>query len=430
MDPERYLKTSQSRRSVLQYIAALAAGSSILDACGASNSSPDTSDATPANGSEKIQHVLIACQENRTFDTYFGFYPKAGKFGTPANIALLDKNGKTVKPHHFTTHDTTDIAHDWNIIHREYNNGKMDGFVLADGIDTLGYYNGTDIPFYYALADAFTLCGNYFSYQLGPTLPNRIALWAGTTGGITRNHRLARGSLDWPIIIDLLEEHHISWKCYNLGTGLGSVPEVEFFDAIPFFKRWYKDSRLKFKEKDYYNDLNAGTLPQVTFLISDAFTSEHPPLSIHQGEIKMAKVIDALIKSNSWTKSALFLTYDEGGGYFDHVPPPQLDAYGLGMRVPALVVSPWAKRGYVSGQLYEHNSLLKFIERRFGLPSLASVNHQFDTTTPGLNNDAAQGKAFGPPAPPRDGLSQLGDFYEAFDFTQNPDYYPTLPQKL
>ena len=144
----------------------------------------------------------------------------------------------------------------------------------------------------------------------------------------------------------------------------------------------------------------------------------------------MAKVINALIKSNLWTKSALFVTYDEGGGYFDHVPPPQLDAYGLGMRVPALVISPWAKRGYVSGQLYEHNSLLKFMERRFGLPTLASVNHQFDTATPGLNNDAAQGKAFGPPAPPRDGLSRLGDFYEAFDFTQNPDYYPTLPQKL
>ena len=430
MDPQHYLKTPQSRRSVLQYIAALAAGSSILDACGTNNSSSDASDSTASGGSEKIQHVLIACQENRTFDTYFGFYPKAGNFGIPANFSLLDKNGKTVKPHHFTTHDTSDIAHDWNIIHHEYNNGKMNGFALADGIDTMGYYDGADIPFYYALADAFTLCGNYFSYQLGPTLPNRIALWAGTTGGITRNHRLARGSLDWPIIVDLLEEHHISWKCYNLGTGLGSVPEVEFFNAIPFFKRWYKDPRLHFKEKDYYNDLKAGNLPQVTFLISDAFTSEHPPLSIHQGEIEMAKVINALIKSNLWTKSALFLTYDEGGGYFDHVPPPQLDAYGLGMRVPALVVSPWAKRGYVSGQLYEHNSLLKFMERRFGLPSLASVNHQFDTTTPGLNNDAAQGKAFGPPAPPRDGLSQLGDFYEAFDFTQNPDYYPTLPQKL
>jgi phospholipase C len=88
----------------------------------------------------------------------------------------------------------------------------------------------------------------------------------------------------------------------------------------------------------------------------------------------------------------------------------------MGFRVPMLVVSPWAKRGYVSGSLYEHSSVLKFIERRFGLPSLASVNHQFDTQTPASNNDAANGQAFGPPAPPRDGLSQIGDFYEVFTF--------------
>ena len=134
-----------------------------------------------------------------------------------------------------------------------------------------------------------------------------------------------------------------------------------------------------------------------------------------------------MINSPLWTSSAFFLTYDEGGGYFDHVAPPQLDAYGPGMRVPTFVISPWAKRGYLSGHFLEHNSLLKFIERRFGLPSLASVNHQFDASTPALNNDAALGKNSGPPAPPRDGLAQLGDFYDTFDFKQNPNYYPNLP---
>jgi phospholipase C len=141
----------------------------------------------------------------------------------------------------------------------------------------------------------------------------------------------------------------------------------------------------------------------------------------------MADVIAKLMASSSWTSSALFLTYDEGGGYLDHVAPPQLDAYGLGFRVPTVVVSPYAKRGYVSGQLYEHASILKFIERRFNLPTLASINHQFDKSTPGNNNDAANGAATGPAAPPRDGNPQLGDFYEAFDFTQNPDYHPSLP---
>ena len=141
----------------------------------------------------------------------------------------------------------------------------------------------------------------------------------------------------------------------------------------------------------------------------------------------MARVINALIASRLWTSSALFLTYDEGGGFFDHVPPPQVDAYGMGFRVPALVVSPWAKRGYVSGQLYEQCSTLKFIERRFGLPTLASVNHQFDTSTPGQYNDAASGRSKGPSAAPRDGLTQIGNFLEAFDFSQNPNYQPKLP---
>jgi len=195
---------------------------------------------------------------------------------------------------------------------------------------------------------------------------------------------------------------------------------------MPYFKRWSGDKRLHNSEQDYFDDVKAGALPQVTFIISAAFYSEHPPLNIVLGEKKMASVINALIQSPLWTSSAFLLTYDEGGGFFDHVAPPQFDVYGPGMRVPALVISPWAKRGYISGQLYEHNSILKFIERRFGLPSLASVNHHFDTSTPAFNNDAARGNA-GPPAPPRDGLAQLGDFYEVFDFAQNPHYYPHLP---
>src|SRR6266700_4980361 len=425
---QEYFETPLSRRSALRQLGALAGVSLALNAC---NTPPSTNPVQGPTASgpgsiDSIKHIVFACQENRTFDNYFGYYPKAGKFGVPAGYTQPDGKGGTATPYHFRLHDTRDIHHDWQTIHREWNNGKMDGFFTADGKSSLGYYNGSDIPYYYSLADSFTLCGNYFSYQLGPTLPNRIALWAGTTGGITQNQKLPRGSLDFPVIVDLLEDKKISWKCYNLGSTLGSTPEAEFFNALPFFKRWDKDPRLKFKGRDYYNDLNADTLPQVSFLISDAFTSEHPPLIVREGEIEMAKVINALIKSGLWTRSVLFLTYDEGGGYYDHVAPPQLDAYGLGIRVPTLVISPWAKRGYISGQLYEHNSLLKFVERRFGLPTLASVNHRFDSSTPAFNNDAAQGHA-GPPAPPRDGLAQLGDFYEAFDFTQDPNYYPKLP---
>jgi phospholipase C len=426
MDLQQYFEMPQSRRKVLQQFGALAGIGLALDACGTSGHTGVTPTLSGSGSIESIKHIVIACQENRTFDTYFGFYPKAGSFGVPAGYSQPDGKGGKVTPHKFHIYDTKDIAHDWQTIHREWNNGKMDGFYTTDGPSALGYYERSDLPYYYGLADSFTLCGNYFCYQLGPTLPNRIALWAGTTGGITQNHKLIPGSLDYPTILDLLEDHGISWKFYNLGLlGMGSTPEIEFINAMPFFKRWYREKRLHNREEDYFNDLKAGALPQVSFIISAAFYSEHPPLNIILGEKKMESVINGLIQSPLWTSSALFMTYDEGGGFFDHVQPPQLDAYGPGMRVPTFVISPWAKRGYISGQLYEHNSLLKFVERRFGLPTLASVNQRFDTSTPAFNNDAAQGNS-GPPAPPRDGLAQLGDFYEAFDFTQDPNYYPKL----
>jgi phospholipase C len=427
VDLQHYFNERQSRRSVLQKLGMLAGISLMLDACNSNNPVPPIE---PQKGNlNSINHILIACQENRTFDHYFGHYSKAGKFGIPANYTVPDGKGGHVTPYHFKSHITSNIDHTWQAIHGEWNKGAMNGFFKTDGSSALGYYNDSDLPYYYALADAFTLCGNYFCYQLGATLPNRIALWAATAGGITIHTRIPSGSFDYPVIVDLLDEHKISWKCYNLGTGLGSVPEVEFFNPLPFFKRWQHDSRLKFKGSDYYNDLKQGTLPQVSFLISDALISEHPPIDIEFGQKEMARVINALIASRLWTSSALFLTYDEGGGFFDHVPPPQVDGYGMGLRVPTLVVSPWAKRGYVSGQLYEHSSVLKFIERRFGLPTLASVNHRFDTSTPGQYNDAANGKLTGPPAPPRDGLSQIGDFLEAFDFSQNSNYQPKLPSE-
>ncbi len=424
MELQHLFTERQSRRTALRTLGTLAGMSIVLGAC----DPPTPPSPGPIKGSpDSIKHVLVACQENRTFDVYFGHHPKAGAFGIPANFSQPDGKGGTIKPFHFTNDITSDTNHDWQHIHGEWNKGAMNGFYTTDGLNALGYYDGSDIPYYYALADNFTLCGNYFCYQLGPTLPNRIALWAGTSGGVTTANAIPRGSLDFPTIVDLLDAHSISWKCYNLGSGLGSIPEVEFFNALPFFKKWQSDRRLYYSELDYRNDVGNNTLPQVSFVISDGVFSEHPPADIHLGQQKMSSIIDALLSSQSWYSSAFFLTYDEGGGGFDHVAPPQVDAYGLGLRVPMLVISPWARRGYVSGQLYEHASILKFIERRFNLPTLASINHQFDASTPSLYNDAAKGHISGPPAPPRDGLAQIGDFYEAFDFTLDGNYHPRLP---
>ena len=423
MTSENWFYEPQSRRRVLKTLGALAGSAFALDAGLLANGEAL---AAPSGSANSIKHVVVACQENRTFDNYYGYYPRASSFGIPTGYSQPNGSGGKVYPYHFTSPSTPDVSHSWQSIHSEWDNGKMDGFYTTDGINAMGYYNGSDIPYYYSLAEAFTLCGNYFCYLLGPTTPNRLGLWTGTSGGNTTNS-INTSDLNWPTIVDLLDQAHITWKCYNLGLGTGSTPsQLEGYNALAFFKKWVHDPRLYFQEADYYHDLLAGTLPQVSFMITENLISEHPPADIHWGENKMKEVISALIASSSWTSSAFFLTYDEGGGYFDHVAPPQVDAYGMGLRVPTLLISPWAKRGYVSGQLYEHSSILKFIERRFGLPTLASVNHQFDTSTPGTNNDAANGHAFGPPAPPRDGLAQIGDFYEAFDFTQNPKYYPTL----
>ena len=426
MDPREWFTIRQSRRKALRNLGILAGAGLTIDA-GVLAAGKVAADDLSGNANP-INHILIACQENRSFDHYFGYYPHAGSFGIPANYSQPDGNGGTVTPRHtsYPFSGLSDISHTWQSIHSEWDKGAMDGFYTTDGSEAMGYYDGSDLQYYYAVADAFTLCGNYFCSLLGPTVPNRLALVSATCGGYTADS-ISGGAVDWPTIADLLDQYKITWKCYNLGLGLGSTTSLEHLNGLAFFGKWQNDSRLQFKEDDYHSDLNAGTLPQVSFLITEEVISEHPPVDIQWGQQKMADVIAKLMASSSWQSSALFLTYDEGGGYFDHVKPPQVDAYGLGFRVPTLVVSPYAKRGYVSSAVYEHSSILKFVERRFNLPTLASINHKFDTSTPGTNNDAAKGDSKGPPAPPRDGIKTLGDFYEAFNFTQNPNYYPSLP---
>ncbi len=423
MDLRQWFSMRLSRRRAIRALGILTGAGLSIDA-GIFAASRVAAEKYVSN-TNPINHILIACQENHSFDNYFGYYPRVGAFGVPSNYSQPDGNGGTVTPQHALLPTTTDLSHTWQSIHSEWNNGAMDGFYTTDGSTALTYYDGSDLSYYYSMADAFTLCGNFFCSVLGPTVPNRLSLVSGTAGGNTTD-TLSPGSVDWPTIVDVLDAHQVSWKCYNLGLGLGSTGSLEHFNGLTFFKKWQNDQRLQFTEDDYKADLQSGTLPQVSFLITEALISEHPPADIQSGQHSMSEVINALMSSSSWSSSALFLTYDEGGGFFDHVAPPQLDAYGLGLRVPMLVISPYAKRGYVSGQLYEHNSILKFIERRFDLPSLASINHQFDISTPGTNNDAANGNSTGPAEPPRDGLSQIGDFYEVFDFTQNPNYHLTL----
>jgi phospholipase C len=363
-----------------------------------------------------IQHVIIASQENRAFDHYYGFNPAvvASGYGVPDGFGQPDGQGGTVFPYLLQSPRSPDPAHQWDEIHAEWNDGQMDGFYTTNGLAALGYYDGSDLAYYYSLVDQFTLCANYFCSLLGGTLPNRLYLCSATSGGNTAN-AIKPGSLTYPMILDLFAESGITWKNYR--TGLGA--EVGQDDAMVLFANWVRDPRLYNTRGDFLTDLARGTLPQVSFLSPGLLDSEHAPTSITRGERTMRELITAVMHSSAWPSTAMILTYDEGGGFFDHVAPPVFDAYGAGIRVPTLVISPYAKRAHVEGTAYEHTSTLKFLETVFGLPTLASINHEFDEETPNENNQAAPPGEPGPPAPPRDARTDIGDLSECFDFGQS-----------
>jgi phospholipase C len=398
----------------------LAAGVWPLLSCGGSGRAPVPARLSPSPEIPThipIKHVVVDVQENRSFDHYFGFAPFVGAYGVPEGYSQPAGHGGLVKPHHLTTLSTQDISHTWSAMHSEHHGGAMDGFFTTDGDGALGYYSEAELPFYYGLFKTSALCVNYFCSVLGPTYPNRLYLAAGTSGGITSNGVYGYGIFDYPIILDLLEAAGVSWKVYNIG--LDDVAAGESDNVFVFWKRWARDPRTTALKADYLQDLRLDLLPQVSFIVPSFSNGldEHPPANVSVGMDLQQELITALQQSSAWPSAAYILTYDESGGFFDHVRPPRLDAYGLGFRVPAWVISPFARPGHLEPALHEHASVLKFIEATFGLPTLASVNHQFDSSTPaGRDNEAASGQASGPPAPPRDGVSAIGNLLGCFSF--------------
>ncbi len=402
----------RSRRHFLKNLSYLgAAGLALPSADAQSRGTRDAPKTIP------VEHVLISVNENRSFDHYYGYAPFVGGYGVPPGYSQPDGSGRRVVPIPFSSTSTPNPAHDWGTIHSEWDNGRMDGFYTANGPTAMLYYSEPALSFYYSLFQRFSLCVGYHCSQLGSTYPNRLYSVGGTSGGITNNN-LTPGTLKWPVILDLLDAHNITWKVYGIElpcsveNPLGSLYCDNIFG---FFERWHNDPRVTtYNEFDYYADLFSGKLPQVSFLMTDDISGEHPPYDLNYGQSLQQRLITALMLSRYWSSSAYILTYDEAGGFFDHVSPPVLDAYGAGIRVPTWVISPHAKKRHLEPTFYEHASVLKFVERVFGLPTLASINHMFDQQTPGANNDAAGGAAFGPPAPPRDSRTDIGDLFECF----------------
>jgi phospholipase C len=373
-----------------------------------------------------IEYLVIACQENHSFDEYYGYAPQvqALGYGPPAGYFQPDSSGGKHYPFEETSTSTPDPPHSWTAVHQQWDAGAMDGFWqtaqtdIGDGDVAIGYYTARELPYYYSLFESSAgLCANYHSSLLGPTWPNRFYFASGTSGGITTNGIWGYGIFDdsrWPIILDLLDQAGVSWRIYNMN--FDSVPHGNTDNVFVFWKNFAHDQRTLGSKGSFLNDARRGTLPQVSWLVSSFahHKDEHPPADVTIGMDLQQELITAVQQSPIADSTVYLLTYDEHGGFFDHVTPPVADAYGLGVRVPLWVISRYAKRGPVQSSLpAEHTSTLKLIEALHGLPTLASINHTFDTSTPTGSNYQADGA----PAPPRDGRDDISDLLDLFSFS-------------
>lgn len=351
-----------------------------------------------------IDNIVVLMMENRSFDHYFQKLPESGQTDVdvaPATYTNPDANGMPVAPFHDSQFCIVDTNHEWTGTHDQINGGMMDGFFKTNdgwhelpaganmdesyrsGKRALGYYTSEDLPFYHWLANEFALGDHYFSSLAGPTWPNRMYLYAASSFGTIHNDVVEPDKT----IFDYLEMRQVSWKVYYSTT-----PGFAIFAAKYLSLKVQLEGRFV-PIADYFKDAAAGTLPSVAFvdpgIAREAFdqNDEHPPAIPQFGENFVATVVDALAKSPQWDKSAFFLTYDEHGGFYDHVVPPKacvpddvaplyksgdtmVSFDSLGVRVPFMVVSPYAKKHFVDHRTYDHTSILRFIEARFQIPAM------------------------------------------------------------
>ncbi len=327
---------------------------------------------TSAGQSNPIKHVVVIMQENHTFDNYFGTYPGANGITNSTGVPAAPNSSAYLHPFHITSATKQhDLCHSWGCAHSAYDSGRMDGFVSAEGSNlTLGYYDYRDIPYYWDYASQFVLMDNYFSSEMSQSLPNHIYLMAGQADGVTSNRYNV--TLSFPSVLDELNSKGISWKYYAGGFGAANG-----WNPVPLFKSYKADNLTFYRNlgfpSQFLTDIAAKnkTLPSVVWIMpGNSGESEHPPNNVTVGEHRVVELINSVMRSPYWNSTAIFLTWDDYGGWFDHVSPSQVDTYGYGFRVPCLMISPYAREGFIDHTLADHTSILKFIEAVFGLPSL------------------------------------------------------------
>lgn len=364
----------------------------------------DTPTTTP------IQHLVVLMQENHSFDNYFGTYPGADGFppDTCMPIDPADASQGCVKPWHIGDQSISDLSHSASTYVDQYNGGKMDGFVSAlnkrkqDGRLAMGYYDDRDLPYYWNLADHYVLFDRFFSSASEGSFFNHFYWVTGVPPTLKRGENIGTWSANVPTIFDRLQEKGISWKFYvqnydptityrnlgNVGNRASQVVWVPLLNIDRFLDQPELSSHIV-DLNQYYTDLRENTLPAVAFIVPSG-SSEHPPSSLQSGQRFVRTLIQELMRSQAWDTSAFLLLYDDWGGWYDHVAPPQVDDYGYGPRVPGVLVSPYARKGFIDHTELDFTSVLKFIQENWGVASLSERDAQannflsaFDFSMPG-----------------------------------------------
>ena len=434
------------------------------DADAGTDGTTPTGDGCGATAQSKIKHVIIIMQENRSFDHYFGTFP--GADGIPMDAmgnptpCVPDPNagaGKCVKPYHLTADKNVGGPHGSVAYTTCANGGAMDGFIKnAEGgktgcadpnnpmcsngtlIDVMGYHTEAEIPNYWAYAKNFVLQDHMFQPNASWSFPQHLYMvsgWAAecapvndpmacTTNIDTPGNGKMAGPTNeypWTDITYLLHKAGVSWK-YYLGEGddphcggdpsecqpmpiAANVPSI--WNVLPEFDTVKADGEVGnvVAIDQFYADVKAGNLPAVSWVAPAGVVSEHPVALVSAGQGYVTALVNTIMQSPFWDSTAIFISWDDWGGFYDHVVPPKVDQGGYGFRVPALVISPYAKKGFIDKQVLSHDAYLKFIEDVF------LGGQRLDPKTDGRPDSRPD---------VREASSTLGDLMNVFDFNQAP----------
>jgi len=415
------------------------------------------------SGIHKIQHVVVIMQENRSFDSYFGTFPGADGIpmanGQPTVCVPDPASGSCVRPYHDAADKNAGGPHGETNATADINAGKMDGFVAqaekgsrgclntfdpkctnGSQTDVMGYHDQREIPNYWTYASDFTLQDHMFQPNASWSLPEHLFMvseWSahctssdpascqnalqnpGQTGG--RKGGAIPPIYAWTDLTYLMHRDGVAWKYYvaegtqpdcenNAATCAPQPQKVgtpEIWNPLPYFTTVRQDGQLgNIQTVDhFYADAKAGSLPAVSWVVPNGKVSEHPPALVSDGQAYVTNLINAVMAGPDWASTAIFLSWDDWGGFYDHVTPPAVDANGYGLRVPGIVISPYARRGFIDHQVLSFDAYVKFIEDDF------------------LHGQRLDPKTDGRPDPRtsvRENAAQLGNLAADFDFTQAP----------